>query len=86
MIWSRTSKNGTLVVGISGTIWDLGDKNVSSTTFHNSAEMAFLPFSFNIGLSQIHGLTVLMDVLNHMTIVLLRKLRDDKGTGDYDRL
>lgn len=48
--------------------------------------MAFLPFSFNIGLSQIHGLTVLMDVLSHMTIVLLRKLRDDKGTGDYDRL
>lgn len=52
---------------------------------NSTAEMAFILFAFNLGLFKIHGLTVLMDILNCMSIVLLRKLRDGERI-DYDRL
>lgn len=59
-------KNGTLVVEISGTVSESGERNPPSTTFHNSIEVAFIMFAFNVGLLKIHGLAVLINVLNHM--------------------
>lgn len=50
-----------------------------------TAEMAFILFAFNLGLFKVYGLAVLMDILNRIYTVLLRKLRGGERI-DYDRL